>query len=165
MKDLSVFNEKKDMEKNVGTLRRVSGHTYDTLYDLLFTTRRVIALIIRHPLDIPNDFGVANLFFGGRLFKRHELPDRIKIAEDRRAQYKEEHFDNLVSQHRFNFEIPYNKVRSVAMTQGLLRSKLKFRVSGPSNAFYNIKFTFSKKQDREARDLLKQVLSSKMEGS
>jgi hypothetical protein len=153
------------MEKNVGTLRRVSGHTYDTLYDLFFTTERVIALIIRHPLDIPNDFGVTNLFFGGRLFRRHEIPDRIKIAEDRRAQYKEEPIDKLVSQHRFNFEIPYNKVRSVAVTQGLLRSKLMFRISGPSNAVYNIKFTLSRKQHREAQGLLKQVLFSKMEGS
>jgi hypothetical protein len=44
------------MEKIIGSLVGVNGHTFDIVYDLFFTTERVIAVIIRHPADNPRQF-------------------------------------------------------------------------------------------------------------
>lgn len=150
------------MEKSVGSLERVSGHTYDTIYDLVFTTERVIAVIVRHPLDASYQFGAAALYFGVRTMSKSSRLERIKIAEDRRRLYKEETFDELVAGHRFNFEIPYSKVRSVEVIRGLFRSRLIFNISTPVNAVHKIQFTLHKKNVPDARRLLDQVLPSKI---
>jgi hypothetical protein len=150
------------MEESIGSLERVSGHTYDTIYDLVFTTERIIAVIIRHPLDKSYQFGVAAFYFGVRPNSKHSRLERMKIAEHRRRLYKEEAFDELVAGHRFNFEIPYSKVRSVEVTRGLFRSRLKFSISTPSNVEHKIQFTLPKKNTPEVQRLLDQVLPSKI---
>ncbi len=150
------------MEKSVGSLERVCGHTYDTIYDLVFTTERIIAVIIRHPLDASFQFGAASFYFGTRPMSKRSRLERIKVAEDRRRLYKEETFDELVAGHRFNFEIPYNKIRSVEVNRGLFRSRLIFHISTPSNTAHKIKFTLAKKSVPDAWRLLDQVLPSKI---
>ena len=96
------------MEKNIGSLEQVSGHTYDTIYDLVFTTERVIAVIIQHPNDIMYKFGVSGMLLGGKLGGGNDRPQRMRIAEERRRDYEEKTFDELVDSHRFNFEIGKN---------------------------------------------------------
>jgi hypothetical protein len=152
------------MEEIIGTLERVSGHTFDTIYDLLFTSERIIALIVRHPLDVSFKFGATELLLGGSLMNRGERPERLRIEEERHLLYKGKSFDELVTDHRHNFEIPYNKVKSVRVSRGLFHSYLKFHVHGPSSAVRKIKFTLAKRSDPDARLLLDQVLSSKIEG-
>ena len=41
------------LEEVIGSLVGVSGSSFDTLYDLFFTTERVIAVLIQHPADVP----------------------------------------------------------------------------------------------------------------
>jgi hypothetical protein len=146
------------MEKSVGFLGRVKGHTYDTIYDLLFTTERVIAVIIQHPTDVPYKFGAMELFFGGQLAKQIDRPERKRVAEERRRLYEEKTLDELAVSHRFNFEIHYNMVKSVEVTRGLFRSQLKFHLSGPSVAGRSIHFTLTKEQVPNARQLIDLVL-------
>lgn len=150
------------MEEKIGSIKRVSGHTFDTVYDLLFTTERIIAVIVQHPLDVPFKMGATELFFTGKRTKRADLSRRMKIAEDRLRLYQEKTFDELLIDHRFNFEIPYLKVKDVELHRGLFRSRLRFRFLVPSEVLKKIQFTFPKKQFKEARDLLDQVLSSKI---
>jgi hypothetical protein len=150
------------MEKDIGTLTRVCGHTFDIIYNLLFTTDRVIALIVQHPLDIPNTFNATALLFGDRLSRRSERSERLKIEEDRLHLYEEQTFDELVSNHRFNFEISYTQVESVILTRGLFRSRLIFHVLRESHGNRKIPFAFSRKQFPEAEHILTQVLSSKI---
>ena len=150
------------MEKDIGTLTRVCGHTFDIIYNFLFTTDRVIALIIRHPLDVPDTFNATTLLIGERLSRRSERSERLKVEEDRLRLYKEQTFNELVSNHRFNFEIPYAQVESVKLTRGLFQSRLIFFISRESRGNRKIPFTFPKKQFPEAERILKQVLSSKI---
>jgi hypothetical protein len=150
------------MERNIGILEQVSGHTYDTIYDLLFTTERVIAAVIQHPTDVPYRFGVMELFLGGQMGKHSERFERRRVAEERRRIYKENTFDELVASHRSNFEIRYSTVASVELTRGLFHSHMKFHISGPSNVRRTIHFTLAKDQVPNARHLIDLVLPSKV---
>lgn len=152
------------MEENIGSLERVSGHTYDTIYDLIFTTERVIAVIIQHPNDALCKFDATALLLGGRLARGKGRFQRMKIAEERRREYKENPFDELVAGHRFSFEIFYSTVTSVELTGGLFKSRLKFHISRPSTPERSIRFTFAKKQLPNARHLLELALPSKIKG-
>ncbi len=92
------------MEKNIGFLRRVSGHPFDTVYDLVFTTERVIALIVEHPGDVPHKFGMMEMMIGGQLGKQGERVEKKRIAEERCRLYEEKGLDELTGLHRLNFE-------------------------------------------------------------
>jgi hypothetical protein len=146
------------MEQSIGLLERVSGHTYDTIYDLVFTTERVIALVVEHPTDVTFKFGIAEMVLGGQLGKQSERVDRKRIGEERRKAYGEKGLDQLVISHRFNFEIRYGAVASVRLIRGLFRPRLKFDISGPSIAARTIRFTLAGNQFQKARDLLDTVL-------
>ena len=152
------------MEERIGILEQVGGYTYDTKYDLLFTTERIIAVIIQHPTDVPYRTNVMDLFIGGQLSKQRELPERRKIAEERRRACREKPLDELVASHRLNFEIRYSAVTSVEVSRGFFRSQLKFHISGPSNAERIFHFTLPGVQVPNARRLIEQVLPLKVKG-
>jgi hypothetical protein len=147
------------MEERIGLLERVSGHTYDTIYDLIFTTERIIAVLIQHPTDVPYKTNVMDLFIGGQLSKQRELPERRKLAEERRRACKEKPLDELAAGHRLNFEIRYSTVTSVDVSRGFFRSHLKFHLAG--RTFH---FTLARVQVPKARQLIEQVLPLKAKG-
>jgi hypothetical protein len=140
----------------------VSGHTYDTIYDLLFTTERVVAIVVQHPTDQPFKFGVTELFLGGQIAKLNERLDRRSIAEERLCTYKEKTYDELLASHRFSFEIPYHKITSVEVIRELFQARLKFHISDSSFAERTIHFNFAKKRLPEVRNLLDLALPLKI---
>lgn len=151
------------MERSIGFLERVSGHTFDTIYDLLFTTERVIALMVQHPTEVPNPFGITELLFGGLLAgKRERFVNKKKSDEERLSGYKGKTFDELLAGHRFNFEIPYSMVTTVEITRGLFQTRLKFHIDSPSTAGRAVPFTLAKDQVPEAQNLLNLALPSKV---
>lgn len=151
------------MEKVIGSLKQVSWHTYDTIYELIFTTERVIAFLIQSPSDTPSRIGILEYFFLGSWRSRYsERLAKKRMAEERNRILKEMPLDELVKSNRLNFEIPYNEVSSVEVSHGLFQSSLKFRVSAPSTADYSIKFTLSKRQVPDAQYLLNMVLPTKI---
>lgn len=151
------------MEKDIGSLGPVSGHTYDTIYNLLFTTKRAIAMILQHPLDRPEKITMAALFIGDRPTQRNNRIEKLKLEEERIQHYKEKTFDEMVSDNRFNFEITYDHISGIELTRGLFQSRLIFHTSGrEANMRQKIKFTFSKKQLPEAERILHKVLPSKI---
>ena len=150
------------MENNIGSLEHVTGHTYDTIYDLLFTTERVIAIIIRHPNDSIHKIGLTGLLLGEGLSGGNNRFQRVKIAEERRHDYQEKTFDDIVGSHRFNFEIRYSAVTSVEITRGLFKSRLIFHISRPAIPEHTIHFTLTKRQVPKARNLIDLALSSKI---
>jgi hypothetical protein len=149
------------VEKNIGFLRRVSGHTFDTVYDLVFTTERVIALIVEHPGDIPHKFGMTEMLIGRRLGKQGERVERKRIAEERRRLYEGKGLDELVGLHRLNFEIYYREIVSVEVDRGLFQSSLKFHLSGPLKSGRAVRFGLGRGQVEEARKLIDQTLPPK----
>ena len=83
------------MERKIASLRRVSGHTYDTVYDLVFTTERVLALIAWHPGDAPNRFGMTEMLIGGQFAKLKERAAKVGLIEERRALHEEKRLDEV----------------------------------------------------------------------
>jgi hypothetical protein len=151
----------KNMEKIVGCLAGVSGHTYDIIYDLLFTTERIIALIVQHPADVPYKFGVTDLLFGGLSARRGRRFDRKPSAEERLGTYQGKTMEELLTGHAFNFEIPYKTVRAVEITRGWRHRRLKFHLDIPPIPGRIIQFTLAEDQVSQARDLLKSALPLK----
>ena len=151
------------MERSIGFLEGVSGHTYDIVYDLLFTTERVIALNIQHPAEMPFNFGVKELLFGGLLNRQREKFDRKKSAEERLHAYEEKGFDELLAGHRFNIEIPYREVNSVEIIRGWFQTRLKFKIDSPSLPGSVLYFTLTRDQVLEAQKLIKRPLPLKIE--
>ena len=150
------------MEKKIGSLEHVTGHTYDTVYDLLFTTERMIAVIIRHPNDSIHRIGLTGLLLGEGLSGGNNRFQRVKIAEERRRDYQQKPFDEIVESHRFNFEIRYNTITSVEITRGLFKPRLIFHVSRPSIPEHAVHFTLTKRQVSNAQNLIDLTLSSKI---
>jgi hypothetical protein len=150
------------MERRIGFLERVSGHTFDTIYDLLFTTERVITLMVQHPAEVPHQFGVKELLFGGLLVKKRGRFDWKTPDQERFRAYEEKTFDELLAGHRFNFEIPYSMVTTVEVTRGLFQTRLKFLINSPANTGHAIHFTLAKDQIPEAQNLLKLALPLKI---
>jgi hypothetical protein len=154
------------MEKIVGSLVEVSYHTFDNIYDLLFTTERVIAFNIQHPGDTSYRFTsmLKDTFLGRMVTRRTEQSEQAKIVQARRDSIQEKPIDELVGLHPSNFEIRYSEVTSVEITRGLFQSQLKFEVPKLSPGRQIISFTLSKEQIPGTQRLLELVLSSKIKG-
>ena len=150
----------------IGSLIGVSGHTFDLEYDLLFTTERVIAVIIQHPADIPRQFTPTwrTMFFGSGWERRNEQREREKIAQARRRALQNLIPDELVTTHSGNIEIWYSKISSVEITRRFFQTQLRFHVFEPSTPGQIIHFNLSKNQIPEAQRLLEKVLLSKIKG-
>jgi hypothetical protein len=150
------------MEQIVGSLFGVSYHTFDTLYDLLFTTERVIACIVQHPNDFRYRLTLKEFFIGHILAKRTEQFKRTEIAQERRHRLQAKPISELVTLHPSNFEIRYGEVTSVEITRGLFQPQLKLDTSKLPTTKQIIRFTIPKSQITEAQRLLKLVLASKV---
>jgi len=150
------------MEKIVGSLVGVSYHTFDTVYDLLFTTEKLIAFIIEHPNDVPYRPTLKEFFLGGTMSKRTEQSERAKIAKSRRHNLQEKPINELAAMHPLNFEIRYGEVTSVEIKHGPFQSQLRFDTSNRSTTRQKIRFTLSKEQIPDAQRLLELVLASKI---
>jgi len=150
------------MEQIVGSLYGVSYHTFDTLYDLLFTTERVIACIVQHPNDFRYRLTLKEFFFGHSLAKRTEQFKRTEIAQERRHRLQAKPISELVTLHHSNFEIRYNEITSVEITRRLFQPQLKLDTSKLPTTKQIIRFTISKSQITEAQRLLRLVLASKV---
>lgn len=153
------------MEEIIGSLKQVRGHTYDTLYELIFTSERVITYLIQSPSDMPYSTGVfETLLIGNWRSKHSERMERKKIADERENILREQSLDDLVAAHRLNQEIRYDNIETVELKRGMFDSSLRFRTSEKAGSYFNLKFTMDKKQLTEARELLDQVLPGKIKG-
>ena len=82
--------------------------------------------------------------------------------DERLRLYEKQTFDELVSDHDFNFEILYNKVDRVELTRGLFGARLLFHIPEKLSGESKILFTLAKKQFSEASHILDQALPSKL---
>lgn len=156
------MSSKNTVEKIIGSLVNVSGHTFDMRYDLFFTTERVIAAVIHHPLDNPKPKSVWRPMFVGGLWSagRDEL-DRQRAAKGKRRNLQGMTPDELVSANRRNFAIPYDEIASAELTRRFFQWRLSFHLSGPSEKERIARFNLSKKQIPEAERLLEMASLSK----
>jgi hypothetical protein len=150
-------------EKIIGSLVNVSGHTFDMRYDLFFTTERVIAVIIQHPLD--NPLGAKSFWksalLGDILSGQGKKLEQIKTSQKRRRSLQGMTPDELVSTNPRNFAIPYEEIASAEVTHRFFQWQLRFHLVGPSDKEGVVRFNLSKKQVTEAERLLEQTSLSK----
>ena len=139
----------------------MSGHTFDTIYDLVFTSERVIACIVEHPGDVQRKYGMTELIMGSQLGKHGERLEKRRIADERRRLYEEKGLDELKGLHRLNFEIRVRDIASIEIRRGLLESSIKFFLSGDSKPGRTIRFRLKRNQVEEARKLADATLPSK----
>ena len=126
------------------------------VYDLFFTTERVIAAIIQHPTDAQQFTSLWKTLLLGDLFsgQRGKIEQR-KTGQKRRHSFQSMTPDELLSSNHRNLAIPYSEINSVEINNRFLQRQLKFHVSGPLNTERIIHFNLSKKQIPEAQRLLK----------
>jgi hypothetical protein len=126
------------------------------VYDLFFTTERVIAVIVQHPVDNPRPISVLQAWFVGSFWSsgREELK-RNRTVRDKRRNLQTMTPDELVSANPRSFAIPYSEIASAEITRRLFQSQLSFHLSGLSDKKRVVRFNLSKKQIPEAERLLK----------
>lgn len=149
-------------EETIGTLHEVSSHSYDMLYDLQFTSERMIAILIQSPSDIQPSMSPWAFLIGDSFSKRKEQQERRKIAQERHDRYKNLTLDELVAASPDNFAIPYNTIESVEIKKKLLDYHLIFQISGITARKLKTDFLLKKNQVSEATLLLERVLSAKI---
>jgi hypothetical protein len=148
------------VEKIIGSLVNVSGHTFDIRYDLFFTTERVIAVLIQHPLDSP--LGATSFWksalLGDVLSGQGGKLERIRTSQRRRRSLEGMTPDELVSANPRNFAIPYSEITSAELTRRFFQQQLRFHLSKSPKTGRTVKFNLSKKQVPEAQRLLEMAL-------
>jgi len=148
-------------EEIIEILPAVSQHTYDTLYDLIFTSERLVAVIIQHPNDVPTARSLYSIYGDSWFGRRKEMKERDQLARERHQQEKDLDPDGLLAASPLNFEIPYSGICAVEICSGFWERKLRFYLSAPPTK--NCREFFLKKvQVALAEALLEKVLKDKM---
>ena len=150
------------MEDVVGVLRGVRGRTVDTVYDLFFTDKRIIAAILIHPSDFNDIYGkidLTTLVFGNFPKQRAVKMRSLNLIESRRAAFANKSVDEILALHRSNFGIDYENILYVTVKRGFLTRSLEFAVKNPPQKKVN--FSLEEGQIAEAEELAKKVFPGK----
>jgi hypothetical protein len=146
----------------VGVLEGLRGRTIDTVYDLFFTNKRIIAAIVIHPSDFNDIYGKTDLttvFLGGLPKERAVKMRSLDLTESRRSTFANKTADEILALHRSNFEIGYENIIHVTVKKGLLTKSLEITLKNPPGKKVN--FSLEKDQVTEAEELVKKVLTGK----
>jgi hypothetical protein len=151
-------------ESIIGILHNVGGYTYDTIYDLVFTSERVIAVNIKHPADtkLYQEFNLNSFIFGSWGSKFKKQSERLRIYEERRQAITKLTPDELLKLSDHNFEIKYNDIVSVKIHPALLETRLRFILESSGQIKRQRDFMIEKQLIQETRQLLEKVMRSKI---
>ena len=150
------------MEGVVGVLKGVRGRTADTVYDLFFTDKRMMAAILIHPSDFNDIYGkidLKTLVFGSLSKQRAVKRRSLDLIESRRSAFANKTVDEILALPRLDLEIDYENIIYVTVKKGILRKSLEFAVKNPLGK--KVSFSLEESQIAEAEGLLKRVLSGK----
>jgi hypothetical protein len=150
------------LEGVVGVLKGVRGRTVDTVYDLFFTDKRMIAAILIHPSDFNDIYGkidLTTLVFGNFPKQRAVKMRSLDLIESRRSAFGSKTVDEILALHRSNLEIDYENIINVTVRKGLLTKSLEFTVKNPPRK--RVSFSLEEAQINEAEELAKKVLPGK----
>jgi hypothetical protein len=153
------------LEDVVGVLRGVRGRTYDTVFDLFFSDKRMIAAILIHPSDFNDIYGkvdLTTLVFGNFPKQRAVKMRSLSLIESRRAAFDSKSVDEILALHKLSFEIDYENILYVTVRKGFLAKSLEFGVKNPPRK--KVTFSLEEGQIAEAEELVKRVLPGKMFG-
>ena len=132
------------MEETIGKLREVSGFTYDILYDLIFTSERVVVILIQSPSNAIQYSSFMSMLIGDWYSNRKIQEDRIKFSEELQRQSKTLSLDELLRLNPGNFEIRYSDLSFIKMKHSLLDNRLTFQWADPTVRKPRSVFTLNK---------------------
>jgi hypothetical protein len=150
------------LEDVVGVLKGLRGRTVDTVYDLFFTDKRIVAAILIHPSDFNDIYGKIDLttILVGGLHKERAVKMRsLDLTESRRSDFADKTVDEILALHRSNFQIDYENIIYVTVKKGLLTRCLEIALKNPPGKRLN--FSLEKGQVAEAEELVQKVLTGK----
>jgi len=150
------------VEQLIGLIAGVRVHTYDTIYDMLVTTERVVLVLIQHPQDVSTSPGMAELFLGRWLANRREQAERAKLAENRRQACQDMKLDQVLARDPRNFQLPYGDIVSVRVGKGLLGADIVFHITPSEGDSRQLRLFLAKNQVHEANRLLGQAIPLKL---
>ncbi len=145
----------------MGTVYRVCGHTFDMVFDMFFTDRRLVVVMVKSPDDIPFSASSWKSLIGNWYEKRKEDQTRNSVFQKRLQQEKELSLDELIQAHPQNFEMIYENITSVRITRSFFQYQL--RLHGKSSLPNQLPRTFNlrKEQVPEIQRLIDLVLLEK----
>jgi hypothetical protein len=152
------------LEEIIGVIQGLKRGTMDTICDLFFTERRVIAAIVLHFSDWVDTHPKPDLITSliGNLPWQREIKSRsLKLMDKRRLAFKNKTADEILRSHRANMEISREDIICVAIRRALLTTSLEFLVREPTER--KISFLLHGSQIAEVERLLNRVLPNKVE--
>jgi hypothetical protein len=150
------------LENIIDILQGLTGETTDTIYDLFFTEKRVIAAIVLHHSDLSRIYQKHHLLsiFVGRGPEYLEAKmQAAKLMDERRKTFKGKNLDEILALHGASLEINYDDITSVTVKKEFLATWLEFKVQKPSNR--KIKFMLKREQIAEVERVIGKILQSK----
>ncbi len=154
------------VEDNVlGVVEGVSGHTFETRYDLFFTNRKIIAAIVLHPSDLADPYarahGLQEMLIGGMLRIQEVKTLSKRIEEERRLGFKNKTCNEILRGHWANIEIPSHMIASAHVSKGLFGAKLEFSARTSNGICRRFTFQIPLGQFSKTKKLLNLALSKK----
>ena len=150
------------LENIIEVIEGLTGFTTDTIYDLFFGEKKVIAAIVLHPSDLTEMYGKPDplsFLFGGWLKSGEAKMQSTKLIDDRRQAFKTKTPNEILTMHKANMEIDYENIISVSIKKGLLTTSLEFEVQ--KHPKKKIKFRLKRSQITEAKRVISKILPTK----
>lgn len=144
-------------------LQGLNGHTTDTVYDLFFTEKSVIAAIVLHYSDLMERYHKPNLLtiFLGDCLRRAEIKRQsMGLVEERRQSFMNKTPEEILATHRANVKIDYENIISVVTKKGLLSASLEFSLRNHPRK--KMQFSLHNSRIDEVERVINKVLPGKM---
>ncbi len=124
------------MESKLHTVEQVSGHTFDSIYDLIFTETRLIIVKILDPNDGRGKImksNLSSLFFGSGFSKRNVTIKRLDIADQKREQLKNLSIDEIISDKENCIISKYSDIVDADFSKSLLGRTINLIINNNGN--------------------------------
>jgi len=141
------------------------GYTYDIIYDLCFTDRRLILIClsdVSHSTKPSNISALTELFIGGGLRLHEEKRHKMRFEEERRKTLKDMTPDQMLQDIKGSFEIPYEKIQSIKFSKGITGSYIEFLMSTEGKSNSKIKVRLRRPEFEEAYGVINEIIPSKV---
>jgi hypothetical protein len=150
------------LENIIEVIEGLTGTTTDTIYDLFFAEKRVIAAIVLHHSDLTEMYKKQNslsFLFGGGFESRKVKMQSTKLIDERRVAFKHKTLNEISTMHKANIEIDYENIISATIKKGLLTTSLEFKVQ--KHPKKKIKFSLKRSQIAEVKRVISKILPMK----
>lgn len=143
----------------IGIVRGLKRGTVDTIYDLFFTEKRVVAAVVLYYSDLTTMYSKSDIlsFLFGNMLKRKEIKlRRLKVMDERRKAFEDVPLDQILTLHKANFQINFQNIASVRIRKGMFATSLEFVVQGQPER--KMDFWLEKDQVSEVEEMIRKVL-------